>query len=264
MHLRQAGTFVGLVTLLTLPFWLLGAFSGHDIAAGLPISALAVVCPAAAAFILVTVSGGWPAAIALLRQAVSFRGSGWRFLLIVLINPALFGLSLVLSRAAGADIPAPEVSVRSLGLLAMFLPAALLEEIGWSAYALERLQQGMRLIWAALAIGIYWAAWHLPALVQAERSLEWIAWWSVWTLGARLVMVWAYATTGRSVLPVVAYHALSNVCWQLYPVGGSHFDPQLTGLITVGLASVLVPALAARVTPFTPLRNPEPASRGTP
>lgn len=264
MHLRHVGLYFGLVTLLTLPFWLAGARISLDLAPGLPLAALAIVCPATAALALATATGGVTGARALMERTLDFRGAGWRMVLVLLINPVLFGLSFLVARMSGADIPSPGFSASSLWLLVMFLPAALLEEVGWTAYALDRLQRGMRLVWAGLIIGAYWAAWHLPALVQAGRSSEWIAWWIVWTLAARLVMVWAYAATGRSVVPVVIYHALSNVCWQLYPVSGSHFDPKLTGLLTVGLALILAPALIGKAVPASPSKNPEPASPGTP
>ena len=52
-------------------------------------------------------------------------------------------------------------------------------------------------------------------------------------------MVWVYNRTGGSVFAVVIYHAVSNLCWQLYPVSGSYFDPKISGLITLGLALAL-------------------------
>lgn len=91
-----------------------------------------------------------------------------------------------------------------------------------------------------MILGAFWALWHIPALVQAGRSLEWIGWWCLWTLSARVIMVWLYNWAGASVLAVGLYHATSNLCWQLYPVSGSYFDPQISGLITLVLASAIV------------------------
>ena len=31
------------------------------------------------------------------------------------------------------------------------------------------------------------------------------------------------------------FHAMINLCWQLFPIHGSYFDPRLNGLIIIGL-----------------------------
>jgi membrane protease YdiL (CAAX protease family) len=152
----------------------------------------------------------------------------------------LFGAAFAAAHLLGHDIPNPSPSAGSaLALFALFLPTALLEEIGWSGYALAGLQQRMSSIAAALILGASWALWHIPALLQVDRSAEWIAYWCLWTISARIVMVWLYNWSGASVFAVALYHAISNVCWQLYPVSGSHFDPRLSGLITLGAALAL-------------------------
>jgi uncharacterized protein len=233
--------YFGLVIVLTAPLWVLGAFVSYDFLPGLPIAALAVVCPALAAGILSLRAGGRTSLIALLRRAVDFRGARRWLAPAILINPILFGLAFIVSRSLGADIPLPQFSlISTIALSALFLPTAMLEELGWSGYALDRLQMRLSPRIAALLLGAFWALWHIPTLVQAGRSLEWIAWWSVWTVSARIVMVWLYNWAGKSVTSVVVFHATSNLCWQLYPVDGSYFDPQVSGLITLALAVMLM------------------------
>lgn len=63
---------------------------------------------------------------------------------------------------------------------------------------------------------------------------------SLWTAAQRVIMVWLYYNTRQSILAVVLIHASSNVCWQLFPVRGSFFDPRITGLITTLLAIVAI------------------------
>jgi hypothetical protein len=87
---------------------------------------------------------------------------------------------------------------------------------------------------------LVWAAWHLVPLAQADRSIEWMAWWSLWTVAMRVIMVWLYNHAGQSVFGMALVHASSNVCWQVYPVHGSHFDPRITGLVTLALAIALI------------------------
>ncbi len=57
--------------------------------------------------------------------------------------------------------------------------------------------------------------------MQAHRSVVWIAWWCLGTVALRVVMVWLYNSTGKSVFAAALFHAVSNVCWQLYPIQGS-------------------------------------------
>jgi len=84
---------------------------------------------------------------------------------------------------------------------------------------------------AAILIGAVWALWHYPALAQAHRSAAWIAWWTLGKIAMRLIMVWLFNATNGSVFGVATFHAVSNLCWQLFPVHGSWFDPRLNGLL---------------------------------
>lgn len=241
MTTSRVVAFFGLVILLTAPFWVLGALVNEDLLPGLPIAALAVVCPTMAAALLSIHEGGRVKVLELLGRGVDFCGVRRWVIPTILINPVLFGLAFILARKLGAEVPNPVFSALSaLTLFGLFLPAALLEELGWSGYALDRLQERLGAVSAALSLGVFWALWHIPALLQVGRSLEWIAWWCLWTVSVRVIMVWLYNWSGASVMAVALYHATSNLCWQIYPVNGSHFDPRLSGLIALALAVSLV------------------------
>lgn len=238
--LRQVKLYFGLVIVLTTPFWIVGASNDFQLLPGLPIAAVAVICPALAALSLSGSQGGWPEALRLLGQGLNIRQAGWGLLAVALVNPVLFALAFLAARAFGATLPNPAIGAAEvLVLFALFLPAALLEEIGWTGFALSRLQARLSPLAAGLVLGLFWAAWHIPALLQVGRSFDWILWWCLWIVSARMIMVWVYNRTGGSVFAVVIYHAVSNLCWQLYPVSGSYFDPKISGLITLGLALAL-------------------------
>jgi uncharacterized protein len=237
----RVAAYFGLVSLLTVPFWVLGALVNDDLLPGLPIAALAVVCPTIAAALLSLHEGGRAKVFELFGRGVDLRGVGRWLIPAILINPVLFGIAFILARQLGADIPNPASSaVSALVLFALFLLGAVLEELGWSGYALDRLLERVGPASAALSLGAFWALWHIPALVQVGRSLEWIAWWCLWTVSARVIMVWLYNWSGASVMAVAIYHAASNLCWQIYPVSGSYFDPRVSGLIAFALAAALV------------------------
>ena len=237
---RRAIAYFGLVAIFTVPFWILGAAVKFELLPGLPIAAFAIICPTLAAGVLSFRQGGWVQLRRLLGRALDFKKASWRLFVVALINPALFGLAFLVSRLLGGGLPDPDFApTRALMLLALFLPTALLEELGWSGYALDHLQVRHSQLVAGLILGLFWAVWHLPALVEVGRSIEWIAWWGLWTISARVIMVWVYNRVGFSVFAVALFHAMSNVCWQIYPVSGSYFDPEISALITLGVAAAL-------------------------
>jgi len=236
-------TFFGLVFALSVPFWLLDALSAYQLMPGLPLAAFMVVCPAAAALILAhraDPGGGARALIARAIDAAKVRPIiGWAPILLVV--PFKTVAVFVIQRWTGALVPAPSFAIApAAGLMALFIIAALAEELGWSGYATAPLQARLGPLGGALALGVIWAAFHWVALVQVGRSLEWIAWWSLGTIAVRVIMVWIFVHTGRSVFAVALIHAHNNLAWQLYPVRGSWFDPRIDGLVGAGFAVLIV------------------------
>jgi membrane protease YdiL (CAAX protease family) len=241
----RPGLFLLLVVLLTLPLWAIGFWIDIRFLPGLPLAALAVACPALVALGLTARTGGRAAARRLLARTLDAPRAGWRLVGVTLINPLLFGAAFAVARLGGTTLPLPDLSlVRTLALFAVFLATALLEEIGWTGYLLAPLRARFGTAGAALLLGLFISAWHYPALIEADRSVDWIAWWTLWSVAARCIQVQMHDWAGGSLFAVAQYHAMSNLCWQLYPVGGSFFDPRISGLITLG--AVVVFALAMR------------------
>lgn len=237
--------FFGLVLLISLPFWLLGSLSGASLLPGLPLSALGAAAPGLAACLLVGAGQGRAALAALLRRLIRPPPRGARrWLALGLLLPLAVDLAaLALQRRLGLPVPPPRPDPgRVLLLLAMFLPAAAAEELGWTAYALDPLRRRFGGRAAALVLGLAWAAWHLVPLLQAGRPPGWIAWWSLGTVAARVVLVWLVCRAGGNALVAVAFHAMGNTGWQLYPVQGSFYDRALTG---TAMASLALACLAA-------------------
>jgi len=154
------------------------------------------------------------------------------------------GVSVVvygLARWMDGPLPAPPFTVQAtLLMLLAFFAAALGEELGWSGYALDPLQQRWSALQAGVLLGLVTALWHIVPLRQAHRSTAWIAWWCLYAVAARVLIVWLYNNTGRSVLATALFHATLNLSWMLFPVEGSHFDPRLAGPVMVLVAAVVV------------------------
>ncbi len=239
---RSSLKFFLLVFALTTPFWVIGAVTGFQLLPGLPVAALAAVCPVLAAIILVYQESKLAGVKALLMRSFDYKrlATKMRFVPIFFLLPAVAALSFIVGRAMGVPIPAPHIAIAAtLELLAMFFVAALGEELGWSGYAIDLLQKRWHTRLAALLLGMVWAAWHIPSLLQTHRALNWIAWWCVGTVALRVVMVWLYNNTGNSVFAAALFHAISNVCWQSFPIHGSYFDPRTNGLIMFSVAAVV-------------------------
>jgi membrane protease YdiL (CAAX protease family) len=231
--------FFVLTFALAVPFWALGYATEFELLPGLPVAALSFVCPGLAAVIVARREGGSAGVNALLKRAFDYKrieGKGW-YAPVLLLNPAIFLVSYMVQEIAGMPVPAPQVSLLSVLLLsATFFAAGLGEELGWSGFAIDPLQNRCGALRASVLLGAVWAIFHFVALEQAHRSLEWISWWSLWTISARVIMVCIYNSTGKSVFGMALYHASSNVSWQLFPIHGSFFDPRVTGIITTFVA----------------------------
>jgi membrane protease YdiL (CAAX protease family) len=245
MHIadNKIPPFFTLVFILSIPFWILDAIYPIELLPGLPLSALAVLVPTLAACILVYRSDSLVGVLQLFRRALDFnRVPNTKWLLVaVLINPVIAVLAFGIMRATGVAVPNPRaLPVTVFILFIIFFVSAVAEEIGWTGYATDLLLQRWGLITASILLGVIWSLWHFIPLLQVHRSFVWIAWWSLWTISLRLIMGWLYIHSGRSTFVASIFHAMINLCWQLFPVNGSFYDPRVFGLITFGFAIVVL------------------------
>jgi membrane protease YdiL (CAAX protease family) len=212
--------FCVLVFALSLPLWLIGAITDVQLFPGLPLAALGAVCPLIAALILVWIEGKAAAVIALLKRLLDYRqirAKAW-YGPILLLMPCVTVVSYALLRLQGRPLPTPQVSVLVAStMFLVFLIGALCEELGWSGYATDPLLERASALSAAILLGLVWAVWHFIPLLQAHRPLAWIAWWSLFTVALRILIVWIYNNTGKSVFAAALIHAMSNVCTMLLP-----------------------------------------------
>ena len=223
---------------LSLPFWIVGRLWAAQLLPGLPISSLMVICPVASAAILRFREASVPGVLDLMRRSCDIRRvrrAAW-WVPILLLKPAVFLSTYGLLCLFSVSIPTPTIDGSAVLLLIAFLLAALGEELGWMGYAFDPLERRWGTIAAAVMLGLVWAVWHLIPFLQAERSLPWIAWQSLYLIGSRVLLVWIFRNAGRSVLAAALFHATGNLSWQLFPIEGSHYDPRVAGLLVAVLA----------------------------
>jgi len=139
--------------------------------------------------------------------------------------------------------PAPQFSaVAAPAALLMFIAffiGALGEELGWSGYILDALQERWNALQASVILGLVGIVWHLVPLLLIHRSPTWIAWWCLYAVAARILTVWLYNNTGKSVFAAALFHATLNLSFMLFPVDGSHFDMRLGGLVMAFTAALV-------------------------
>lgn len=126
--------FFALVLLLSAPVLVVGQAVRVELLPGLPLSALAVVCPLGAALVCAHRDRGRAGVRALLARAADVRRipRGAWYLPVVLLPPAVLLGSALLLRLGGVDLPPPEIGPAAVLLLLGFVAGGLLEELGWS------------------------------------------------------------------------------------------------------------------------------------
>ncbi len=234
--------FFLLVFALSIPLWLIGAVTPLQLLPGLPVSSLMAFCPLVAASILVYRADKTAGMTELLKRSFDYRrirAKVW-YVPTVLLMPGIAVLAYGLMRLVRLPLPTPHFpGAAALVMFLAFFIAALGEEVGWSGYAIDPLQDRWNALQASILLGLVWATWHIVPFVQADRSPTWIAWQCLTLLASRVLLVWLYNNTRKSVFAAALCHAMVNVSWQLFPNHGSHYDPRITGLITA-LAAVIV------------------------
>ncbi len=240
---RSSVTFMLLVFAFTIPISLLGTVIGIELLPGLPLSSVAgTFCPMIAALVLVYRENRSVGVIELLKRSLDYKrikAKAW-YVPMVLLMPGVMTLEYGLLRLMGSPVPAPQFPIlMPLVMFLVFFFAALGEELGWTGYAIDPMQARSNALQASILLGLIWAIWHAIPLVQVGRSATWIAWEFTATVALRVLIVWLYNNTGRSVFSAAVYHAMVNVTWQLFPVNGSFYDPRLTGLIVVAVAVIV-------------------------
>lgn len=235
--------FFLLVFALSIPFWFIGGMTDLQLMPGLSVSALMGFCPMVAALILTYWGKGVAGARALLRRSFDFkRIKSKRWLMPTLLLMPTFSL-IVYGVMRWTSMPMPPAQFHlfpTLLMFAAFFIEGFGEELGWSGYATEPMQERWGALGAGLLLGLVGIAWHLIPLLSIGRSPSWIAWWCLYALTFRIFTVWIYNNTGKSVFAAALFHATLNLAYVLFPVDGSHYDMRLGGLVMAGAALAVI------------------------
>ena len=238
--------FFLLVFALSIPFCILG-YVATDLTKilpiKLPISALMAFCPLFAAAILVHRKQKMQGVKDLLKQAFDaekITHKRW-YLPLVFLLPIIAVLSYWYVKTTSILLPEPQLSLSTIMLFFIaFFIGAIGEEIGWSGYIIEPMQNKYGALKASIILGIIWAIWHIIPWNQAHQTTNWIVWQSIGTVFLRIIMVWLLNNTGKSVFGMVLFHTMSNISPYLIPNYGAHYDPFVFAILLMIVVIVIV------------------------
>ncbi|MFE1743744.1 hypothetical protein [Coleofasciculus sp. H7-2] len=80
---------------------------------------------------------------------------------------------------------------------------------------------------------------HIVPWFQVNPSSEWVAWQCAATVVTRILIVWLYNNTGKSVFAAILFHTMMNVSVFIYPNYGSGYDPFITFIILAIAAAIV-------------------------
>ena len=84
------------------------------------------------------------------------------------------------------------------------------EEFGWRGFLLPRLSAHIGNTWATIAVGVFWASWHLPLMLTHFWGPFWYFLPLVTTVAVFASL--AYYATGGSILGPIIVHYVFNNC----------------------------------------------------
>lgn len=239
--------FFVLIYAMSAPFWLLSVFLGASgLPDNIPLTDIgATLSPAISACLLIYAENGKAGLKQFLGRVFDYgRIKRKRWLIVsIFLLPTLYVITYAVMRLADYPVAQqPNFSSALISALAIFLIAATLEEIGYSAYATDALQKRFSALATSFLIGVPWALWHLPSMIKMGQAWQLIVWGLLATVAFRVITVWLYNNTNDSLLAVIFAHAVGTTARSAFP-GGRHGYELGDGVISYTIiifAAVLV------------------------
>ena len=209
--------------------------------------------PFIGAFLAVYRDGGWLAVREFAGRSLRYRVGPIYFLAAMLLAPVAAGLAMVWLASHGGPPFAIGVPLSHFPLLyaeLFFFGGSVNEEFGWS-YAIDRLQQRHSLRRAAVLLGVIWGCWHIPLFFVIGLTQSFMPFWAflVFTIALRIVIVWGYASSGKSILIALLFHTASNFAFNLFAVvdrSSRHDERGFIGFALIMLVVALLIVFTAR------------------
>ena len=233
---------------LSVPLWVIGAIYDVQLFPGFNLLQLPLAMPAVAALILIYRESGRDGVAALLKRTYDFRNINSKiwYLPILLIYPSIGFLDYLIQRMSGASMPSLHFSLPIfLGYSTVFF-LALGEELGLTGYAIDRLQQRYSALMSGILLGLVWAGYHIPSfIISGYYTFGWIFWHAIYIIVGRVLFVWVYNNSGRSMFSMALMHSTFGLFWILFPATGNlqkapaYYDPRIAAFVAVSYVALV-------------------------
>lgn len=237
-----------LLALLCTIVWVLGITFDIELFPGFKLFQAGLAMPMFAALITTGWESGWAGITTLLRRtydAGNIRPRFW-FLPMLLLFPSFGLINYLILVQSGQALPAPTFSwVTLLGYCTVFF-LTYGEELGLTGYAVDRLQKRYNALQASLILGVVWAAYHVPGfIISGYYAPTWIIWHAIYTILARILFVWIYNNSGKSLFAMALCHWTFGLFWIFWPQDNLQkavpfYQPQITAIVALIYASIIV------------------------
>jgi uncharacterized protein len=153
-----------------------------------------------------------------LRYRIGIRYLPVIFLLIPIVTAVAYWLS-TLNNSERFSLSASLQEIILTFVFLFFLGGSLQEEFGW-AFAIDGLERGWNLLIATLILGVIWGIWHLPLFLIAGTAQSVMPFWvfCITMVAARILFVWIYRRTNKSILATLLFHTSFNLSLNLFPI----------------------------------------------
>jgi len=217
---RSLWRFVLVLFGLCVPVWVIGAMVDIEIFPGFKLFQAGLAMPMIASLLLTYRERGWAGIVALLRRTYDVGRISPRrwFLPILLMYPSLGFINYWVVRQSGDDISAPTFSLLALlGYCTVFF-MTYAEELGLSGFAMDRMQPRYSALWTGVLLGLIWAGYHIPGfLISGYYTAGWIWWHAIYTVATRVLFVWIYNNSGKSLFSMALCHWTFGLFWSFWP-----------------------------------------------
>jgi CAAX amino terminal protease family. len=228
-----------------MPLWILSLFiHGSGLPDNLPLTDVgATFVPIIVGALLTLRSGGKTALAGYIKKVTDLRPKRniLNLVFIVFFYPLLFLLTYLLMGLFGIEVSRVwHPGLSTIVVFLAFLVAAAGEELGYMGFAYPEMEKAYSPIGAALIIGIIHAVWHYPSMIELGQPIGLMITGTAFTIAVRVIIVWLFVKTNRSVAAAVLFHAMGNVCRSIFPGGRSGFE---RGDAIVGYSLVVISAV---------------------
>lgn len=218
-------TFLILTFLWTWLWWIPLAISlKGEMTTNIPLTLSMVLIgafgPTLSAIFVTWAQGGVNGVMALLKRIFYWGVSWWGYLVLLVLPPLLWFLTMVAARlfiSINTQITAPWL-LFPLSLLSSLLGGPIAEEVGWRGFLVPNLQKRANALVTGVLVGVLWAIWHFPvfyvqgialAIAETGQPLAMLR-YLLTAVPVGILFVWLFNNTRGSLLISILFHASLN------------------------------------------------------